>query len=402
VGIGFPDALLLLGLVLAAVAALSGWLHGTVLSASVVSLVAGLCLAWAGVLTVRPSSEILVVAVELALLLTLFADGLTVRAELLREHWQPPARALVLALPLTLCAVALCARVLFPQLDWAEDFLLGAILSPTDPVVTSSVVTSERVPAAVRHALNLESGLNDGLALPIVLFLLVLAGPAGHAAREGLHVLGKVGSGALFGAALAFGAGRLLPHLPGGGMQHRYEGVYALGLAFAAFGAAEAIYGNGLIAAFVAGIVLAVSRSDIPSAFAVFNEGLSAAFQIITFVLFGGLIFSTGWHGSAWRVALFVAFLLLVARPAAVWIAFLNVRLARPEKLFIAWFGPKGVASMLFALLVLASSEAHRSTIFELAAYSVVASIAAHGLTDTLGAHWIERRLGDGGRQPGR
>ncbi len=395
-GIGFPEGLLLIGLVLALVAALSGWLHGTLLSASVVSLAAGIFLASAGVITVRPDAEILVFAVELALLLTLFADGLALELELLRTQWQPPLRALVLALPLTLCLIALSARLLFPELSWAEAFLLGAILSPTDPVVSSSVITSTRVPATVRHTLNLESGLNDGLALPLVLVLLALAGPAGHAGREGLHVLGEVAAGAAIGIALALLAGRLLPHLPGGGIQHRYEGAYALGLAFIAFGTAETTYGNGLIAAFVAGIALAMASHDIPSAFTVFNESLSATFQIITFVLFGALIYTTGWNGAIWRLAAFVVLVLVVARPAAVWVSFHRVRLRRSEKLFIAWFGPKGVASMLFALVVLDSAEAHGRKIFAIAAYTVVASIVAHGLTDTIGARWIEARVSGG------
>ena len=393
VGISFPEALLLLGLVLTTVAGLSGWLHGTVLSASVVSLAAGIVLAWTGTITVRPNAQLLLIAVELALLLTLFADGLMVEAELLREQWQPPVRALALALPLTLCLLALAARLLFRQLSWSEAFLLGAILAPTDPVITSSVVTSERVPETIRHTLNLESGLNDGLALPLVLFFLVLAAPGGHAGREGLHELGEVGAGAILGIGLALLAGRLLGRLPGGGILQRYEGVYSLGLAFAAYGIAESTYGNGLIAAFVAGITLALARHDIPETFVLFNESLSAAFQVITFVLFGALIFATGWHGSEWRVALFIAFALLVARPAAIWIAFGRARLANPEKLFIAWFGPKGVASMLFALLVLASRAPDRNLIFQVAAYLIVASIVAHGLTDTIGARWIEQRV---------
>ncbi len=404
-GIGFPQALLLLGALLSVVAGLSGWLHGTVLSTTVLSLAAGIVLAWTGAISVRPDARLLFLAVELALVLTLFADGLAVEAELLREHWQPPVRALVFAMPLTLCLIAFAGRILFHELSWSEAFLLGAVLSPTDPVITSSVVASTRVPASVRHTLNLESGLNDGLALPFVLFFLVLASPGGNPGRQALHVLGEVGAGALIGIALALAAGWLLKRLPAAGIRHQYEGLYALGIAFAAFGAAEATYGNGLIAAFVAGIALALARHDIPATFVLFNESLSAAFQVITFVLFGALIFATGWHGSSWRVAIFIAFLLLVARPAAIGVAFRKVRLGRPEKLFIGWFGPKGVASMLFALLVAASTEHNRNLIFDIAAYAIVASIAAHGLTDTIGPRWIEGRTGsdlESGRTAGQ
>ncbi|HKI92747.1 MAG TPA: cation:proton antiporter [Gaiellaceae bacterium] len=403
-GIEFPDAVLLIGVLLGTTAALSGWLHGTVLSTSVLSLLAGIVLAATGVISVSPGEELVVVVVELALLLTLFSDGLVAERELLRIHWRPPVRALVVAMPLTLILLALFGELLFP-ISWSEAFLLGAVLAPTDPVVTSSVVTSERVPRLIRHTLNLESGLNDGLALPLVLFFLVLASPGGDAAAEAVSLLGEVVAGASIGVALALAAGWLLGHLPGGGIRPHYEGVYALGVALAAFGLAEVTYGNGLIAAFVCGIGFAVARSELPAAFLHFNENVSAAFQVITFVIFGALIVVTGWHGSVWRLVLFIAFALFVARPAAVWVSFAGIDLPRSQRLFVAWFGPKGVASMLFALFVLNSHESHRTLIFDLASFVVISSILAHGLTDTVGARWIESRIarpGRGEQQAGR
>jgi sodium/hydrogen antiporter len=391
--IGFAEALLLLGLLLVIAAALSGWLHGTVLSISVLSVVAGVTLALTGVVEADPGAELIVLLVELALILTLFSDGLFVEGELLRAHWGPPARALVVAMPLTLVFLALCGKALFPDLTWAEAFLLGAVLSPTDPVVTSAVVTAERVPRVIRHTLNLESGLNDGLALPFVLFFLVLA-TAGDAVQEGLNLAGEAVVGAVLGIVLALLAGRALQHLPGGAMRHKYEGIYALGLGFIAFGLADFTYGNGLIAAFVAGIALAAARHDVPEAFADFNESVSAIFQVATFFVFGALIVATGWEGGVWPLLAFIAFALLVARPGAVLLSFVGVRMPMPHKLFIAWFGPKGVASMLFALFVLASGAPDRTLVFDVASFVILASILAHGLTDTVGARWIERRLG--------
>jgi sodium/hydrogen antiporter len=391
--IGFAEALLLLGLLLFIAAALSGWLHGTVLSISVLSVVAGVTLALTGVVEADPGAEIIVLLVELALILTLFSDGLFVEGELLRAHWGPPARALVVAMPLTLVFLALCGKALFPDLTWAEAFLLGAVLSPTDPVVTSAVVTAERVPRVIRHTLNLESGLNDGLALPFVLFFLVLA-TAGDAVQEGLNLAGEAVVGAVLGIVLALLAGRALQHMPGGAMRHKYEGIYALGLGFIAFGLADFTYGNGLIAAFVAGIALAAARHDVPEAFADFNESVSAIFQVATFFVFGALIVATGWEGGVWPLLAFIAFALLVARPGAVLLSFVGVRMPMPHKLFIAWFGPKGVASMLFALFVLASGAPDRTLVFDVASFVILASILAHGLTDTVGARWIERRLG--------
>src|ERR687892_650588 len=213
--IDFGQAVLILGLILALTAFLSGWFHGTVLSISVLSVAAGLVLANAGVLDVDARAPIVVFLVELALLLTLFSDGLYAERELLRDEWHAPARALVIAMPITLVLLALAAKALFSELTWAEAFLLGAVLSPTDPVVTSTVVTSTRVPRVIRHTLNLESGLNDGLALPFVLFFLILATPGGDAGREGLELLGEAAYGAAVGVAVGFLGGRSLPHLPG-------------------------------------------------------------------------------------------------------------------------------------------------------------------------------------------
>jgi sodium/hydrogen antiporter len=391
--IGFAEALLILGLLLAAAAALSGWLHGTVLSISVLSVVTGVLLALLEVVEADPGAQVVVLLVELALILTLFSDGLLVESELLREHWGPPARALVIAMPVTLVLLALAAKGLFHELTWAEAFLLGAVLSPTDPVVTSAVVTAQRVPRVIRHTLNLESGLNDGLALPFVLFFLVLAEAEGDAGSEAAELAGEAVVGALIGIGLAIVAARLLPRLPGGGMRSAYEGSYALGLGFAAFGLADVTYGNGLIAAFVAGIALAAARHDIPDAFAEFNESVSAVFQIATFFVFGALIVATGWDWELWPLLVFIPFALLVARPAAVLASFVGVRMPLPHKLFIAWFGPKGVASMLFALFVLASTAADRTLVFDVASFVILSSILAHGLTDTVGARWIERRL---------
>ncbi|HEV8248836.1 MAG TPA: cation:proton antiporter [Gaiellaceae bacterium] len=390
--IGFGEALLILGAILAVTAFLSGWFHGTVLSISVLSVAVGIVLAASGVVDPDPKAAVVGFLVEIALLLTLFSDGLYAERELLRHEWHAPARALVIAMPITLVLLAVAAKALFGELSWEEAFLVGAVLSPTDPVVTSTVVTSRSVPALIRHTLNLESGLNDGLALPLVLFFLVLAENQGGALAEAGRLLGEVAVGALIGVGVAAVGAGSLRYAPGGSIVRRYEGVYGLGLAFAAFGLAEVTYGNGLIAAFVAGMALAATRIELPETFTRFNESVSGAFQVMTFVVFGALIVATGWFsGSTLALAAFVAFALLVARPAAVLLSFVGLGLPRSQKLFVAWFGPKGVASMLFALLVANSDIAHETLVFDIASFVILSSIIAHGLTDTLGANWMRR-----------
>jgi NhaP-type Na+/H+ or K+/H+ antiporter len=390
----FAQALLVFGGLLAVVAALSGVIKGTVLSASVLSVALGFGLAVAGVVEIDVSDKAIVELVELALILTLFSDGMFVERELLRRHWGPVARALVIAMPITMGLLGVGAKLLFPDLTWPEAFLLAAVLSPTDPVVTSAVVTSRLVPSKVRHTLNLESGLNDGLALPFVLFFLVLASPGGSAGTEAAKLLGEAAVGAAIGVALGMVAGRLHWMLPGGGITARYEGIYAVGFALFAFGLAEATIGNGLIAAFVCGIAMGASEREVPDGFVEFAENASAIFQVLTFFVFGGLIYATGFHHSVPPLVVFVAFALLVARPVAVLLSFLRTGIPRSEKVFMAWFGPKGVASMLFALFVLKSDVGNNSLIFDTAAIAIIASIVAHGLTDTVGAQWLARRVG--------
>ena len=391
--LGFGDAILVIGVLLAVAAALSGVMRGTVLSISVLSVGLGIVLAEADVVSVQATSPGIVDVVEIALILTLFSDGLFVERELLRLHWGPVTRAIVIAMPITLGLLALIGHSLFSGLTWAEAFLLAAVLTPTDPVVTSTVVTAQRVPAIVRHTLNLESGLNDGLALPFVLFFLVLAQPGGDAGGEGLKVLGEAAFGAVVGVAIGVLGGRLHHHLPGGGITRRYEGIYAIGFGLAAFGLADVTIGNGLIAAFVAGIAMGAVEHDIPEAFVEFAENVSSISQVITFFIFGALIVATGYDGDIWRLVVFILLALLLARPLAIFIAFVRSRLPGPQKAFIAWFGPKGVASMLFALFVLKSSVEQGELIFDIAAFTILCSIVAHGLTDTVGASWIERRM---------
>jgi NhaP-type Na+/H+ or K+/H+ antiporter len=399
--IGFSDAVLLFGGLLAVVAALSGLIRGTVLSASILSVAFGIGLAAAGVVTVDATDQSIVELIELALILTLFADGMFVERELLLRHWSPVARSLVIAMPITMGLLGLAAKVLFPSLSWAEDFLLAAVLSPTDPVVTSAVVTSRLVPPGVRHTLNLESGLNDGLALPFVLFFLVFASPTGDAQTEAAKLAGEAVVGAAIGLALGALGGRLHRHLPGGGVTPRYEGIYSVGFALVAFGLADVTFGNGFIAAFLCGIAMGATEREVPQGFVEFAENASTILQVVTFFVFGGLIVATGFDYSVPPLVAFVIFALMIARPAAVLLSFIRTGLPRPEKAFIAWFGPKGVASMLFALFVLKSDVGEGELVFDIAAIVVIASIVAHGLTETLGTRWLARRVGPDGASRG-
>jgi NhaP-type Na+/H+ or K+/H+ antiporter len=282
------------------------------------------------------------------------------------------------------------------DLGWTECFLLGALLSPTDPVLSSSVVTNPRVPRVVRHSLNLESGLNDGLALPPVLALTA----ALAVGAEGDFVwweflLQDISLGLVTGLVVGYAGARLLPR--GGALgteiSPHQKSLYALGVAFSAYGVAVLQpEGNGFIAVFVAAIVLGIVRSDIRECFEARSQDVIELIKLAVFVVFGSLLTLDGLFDDGLAAVAIVAFTLLVARPAAVFAALAGTRLDIPTKAFMSWFGPKGVATMTFSLFVLGEGIPEGERIFNLAALAVFCSIIAHGVTDTPGVRWLERR----------
>jgi NhaP-type Na+/H+ or K+/H+ antiporter len=280
-------------------------------------------------------------------------------------------------------------------LDWLESALLGALLSPTDPVLSSSVVTNPRVPRIVRHSLNLESGLNDGLALPAVLaFTAALADEQGFVWWK--FVLQDVTLGFAFGIALAWVASKLMPRgrkLTDSIPAHA-QSLYALGVAFTIYGVTVGLppEGNGFIAVFVGAITLGILRPDLRVSFENRADDIVEIVKLGIFVVFGALLTADGLFGDGWAAAGFAAVVLLLARPLAIWIALAGTALDTATKGFMAWFGPKGVATMTFSLFVLGEGVPGAERIFNLAALCVFASVLLHGLTDTPGSEWLARR----------
>jgi NhaP-type Na+/H+ or K+/H+ antiporter len=392
----FEVAALVLGGLLVAGALISGIAGRSFVSLAAVFVVVGFILGdgVTGVVHFDAQSGFVSELATVALVVILFRDGLEVDRELLQSHWHLPFRKLVLAMPLTAVIVALGAKLLV-GLTWTESFLLGALLSPTDPVLSSSVVTNPRVPQIVRHSLNLESGLNDGLALPAVLAFIAALSASSSGFVWWRFVLEDVAIGLGMGLVVGFAAARLMPRgeALADGIPDHQKALYTLGCAFAAYGAAVLIpHGNGLIAVYVAAIVLGIQRPDLRSYFERQSADLVEIVKLGIFVVFGSLLTLHGLFGSGWAAVGVVAITLLVARPVAVFAALVGTRTDTATRAFMSWFGPKGVATMTFSLLVLSQPIAAGSTIFNLAALTVFVSIIAHGVTDTAGAEWIAGR----------
>lgn len=398
----FDTAALAFGALLVLGALVSGIARRSFLSLTAVFVVVGFLLGHGAldVLSFDAGSGFVADLATVALIVILFRDGLEVEAEMLQSHWRLPFRKLALGMPLTAGLVAVVTKAL-TDLSWTEAFLLGALLSPTDPVLSSSVVTNPRVPRLVRHSLNLESGLNDGLALPAVLALsaALRLGDSGFVWWR--FVLQDIGLGLLFGLVVGWVAAKVMPRGKGlaDEIPAHQKSLYALGVAFATYGVTVVEpKGNGFIAVYVCAIVLGILRPDIREYVERRSADVIEIVKLGVFVVFGSLLTVHGLFGDGWAAVGIVAFTLLLARPLAIFAALVGTPIDAATKGFMAWFGPKGVATMTFSLLVLADRIPAGSRIFNLAALAVFASIVLHGVTDTPGAEWIARRSR---REPG-
>jgi sodium/hydrogen antiporter len=382
-----PLLLSFAGLLLVAVL-ISERAHRTVLSTAVLFLLGGFVLGpgVGGVLDVRPETPLVAGLAELALFSVLFTDGMRVGLADLRAAWRLPGRALLLGLPLTLALTAVFAA-LVSDLPWTEAFLLGAVLAPTDPVFAAAIVGREEVPGRLRHLLNVESGVNDGLALPFVLVLLALAGGSG---ADGAGLLGELLLGIAIGVVVPYLALRL-ERLTVFAATHAYQPLLAVSIGLLVLALCEATHANLFLGAFAAGMTVATAGPQARTDFEQFGELVTELLKLAAILVFGALITPsflgeiplTGWA--------FAVLALVVARPVALRVSFLASGLSAREQLAAMWFGPKGFASVVYGLIVLESGIADGELIFHLVALVIVISILAHSSTDVLIAHTFAR-----------
>lgn len=345
--------------------------------------------------------EVVSVLVEGTLVLVLFTDAARIDLRALRTSAALPARLLGIGLPLTIIAGTGVAAVLFDSLTLVEAGLIAAILAPTDAALGQAVVSDQRLPARVRQTLNVESGLNDGIMVPVVTVLLALAvaesdgtGAWGWAG----FVAGQIGFG-LTAGLLAGGLGGWLLHRRSvaGEVEATYRQLSGLAIAVAAYTAAEVVGGNGFIAAFVAGLLFAqaaaTERADVQE----LTEDEGELLTALTFVIFGSVLAAPRLTELTWQIGAYAVLSLTVVRMLPVLIALGRTGTLLQTRLFMGWFGPRGLASILFALLVSQElSGARADTILAVAIWSVLLSVFAHGLSASTWAGHLAERLADG------
>ena len=371
----------------------SARIERTVVTAPIVFTTAGML-----VLVVMPelrdgkgSLDLFLRAAEAGLVLLLFTDASRTDLQVLKRILNLPARLLSTGMLLTILLGALAARVALPQLSLWEAGILSAILAPTDAGLGQIIVNSPRVPMRIRQALNVEAGLNDGLSVPFLLFFMALAGPGaeGHNASFARFLLEQLGYGALVGLSIGLVGGWLLD------LARRRQwiaesflqlGVVALPLLCAL--ASEAAAASMFIAAFVAGLAVQVGFKEAGKHSVEFTEEWGQMLNLSIFFLFGLLVARDCRHFSLAHLAYAVASLTVV-RMLPVAIALIGTRLSRATLLFMGWFGPRGLASIVLGAVYLehAGHEPGGTTIRLAVMVTVLLSIFTHGLSAMPGIH---------------
>jgi sodium/hydrogen antiporter len=361
----------------------SGLAARSVLSTSLLFLVGGALVGdgLLGWIHISPGSDVVAVTADLALFAVLFTDGMHVSFPRLRGAWRSPARALVLGMPLAFVGVALAAHFL-AGLDWTTSFLVGAVLSPTDPVFASAIVGRKEVPARLRQLLNVESGINDGLALPVVLVLIAAAGPSAHTATASLDaILLELMAGLALGALLPL-AVHWVTRVPLLGAEPKLQPLLPLSVGVILYAACHLTHANPYLAAFCAGAVLASVSPEGKGAFEPLGEAFAELAKFAALLVFGALLTPQLFGGLSWGGYAAVVLTILLVRPASLLLSLIGTHFDRREKLTAAWFGPKGFASVVYGLLVLQSGVPHGQEVFTLVAVCIAFSIVAHSSTD--------------------
>jgi sodium/hydrogen antiporter len=355
-----------------------------------------------GWIELSPSAGSLRVLAEATLALVLFSDASRIDLRALRDCYALPARLLGIGLPLTIVAGTIAALVTLPDLSLAEAAVLAIVLAATDAALGQAVVTDERLPASIRQGLNVESGLNDGLCVPALVIALALADTSAHAlsASQAARVIAEsIGYGVLMGAVAGVAAAAVQRRATTAHDEEQATWRFLLTLAAAAlaYGLAAPLGGSGFIAAFVAGIVFGAAGGTRRDTGPLPAQDLGALLNALTFLAFGAAFMKPLVERATWQEAVYALLSLTVVRMLPVAIATLGTRSSPATVAYLGWFGPRGLASIVFAVIVVEAGVPHTSTIVDATALTVTASLVLHGLTaQPLTERYARRR-----RRPG-
>lgn len=369
--------------------AVAGRVERSWISGPMVAVGVGLLLGPDGLdaLRLRVTTEGLRTLAELTLAMVLFTDAANADLGTVRHTITLPSRLLLVGLPLTIVLGFVVAWLLFPELDVLEMALLAAMLAPTDAALGLPVVTSPAVPAPVREALNLESGLNDGICVPIVLILLGLAtgtqigtDSPGHAATV---IIEEIGIGLVAGLVLTAGGTWALRRAhQHGWLSEHWLATPAVALAGGCFAAAQALGGSGFIACFVGGLLAGrLERGGAKHDLLRGTESVGAVLALLTWLVFGATVVGRVIPLLSWSVLAYAVLSLTAVRMLPVFICLAGAGMSASDKLLVGWFGPRGLASIVFGIIALQEQLPGTRTLAAVVVCTVLLSVVAHGAT---------------------
>ena len=365
-------------------------LESTPINGAVVYLFAGLACGSYGLGWVELSvdGEGLKRLAEFTLALVLFSDSANSNLRVLRKVKGIPIRLLLVGLPLTIIAGCGLGYLMFEQLTLFEIALLATMLAPTDAALGQGVVTNESVPASVRETLNVESGLNDGICVPVLLvFLALIGGSTQGNETTALMIrlpIEEIGIGAGVGATLA-AAGSFMVRTFGsrGWIAGSWVGIPVVALAMLCFALSQWLGGSGFIGCFVGGLIFGglTQSHEVKEHLLSGAEGAGNLLSMLTWFVFGAVVFGKGLQDVSWQVIGYALMSLTVVRILPVMLCLVGVKMRMDSKLFVGWFGPRGLASIVFIVMVLEEKLPGSHTLSAVVVWTVGLSIIAHGLS---------------------
>ncbi|MDJ0667629.1 MAG: cation:proton antiporter [Desulfobacterales bacterium] len=382
------QVLALLALFTLLYSSVAGKIERTWISGPIIFTVFGLLVGPVGfnILPLDTNGETMRTLAELTLALVLFTDAAGADINVLRKARTLPIRLLMIGLPLTILLGIGIGVLLIDKLSLFEIALLATLLAPTDAALGKAVVTNEAVPDEIRQGLNVESGLNDGICVPILFVFLALA--TGQAGEEGpwqlalMLVAEEIGIGLAVGLGVTLLAAILLKHARRHQwLTHTWIQVPVVVLAFSCFGLAQLIGGSGFIAAFSGGLLFAALGKEVRDEFLRAAEAAGDTLALITWVIFGSAVVGQAAGQFTWLILLYSVLTLTVIRMLPVFISLTGTGMSTEGKLFAGWFGPRGLASIVFAIIVVNAKLPNSGPIAMTAVCTIILSILAHGIS---------------------
>ncbi|MCB0076033.1 MAG: cation:proton antiporter [Anaerolineales bacterium] len=379
-------AFALLSLTILAFSLVSKRLEMSLVTPPMVFTLVGIALGVLGAVHTETESELIKLLAEFTLILVLFTDAMRLDFSAFRAEYNLAARLLGIGLPLTIALGAIVAFYMFPELGLLEAALLASVLAPTDAALGLAVVSNPRVPVRIRQTLNVESGLNDGIALTVVLFFIaaVAAEGAGRGSAEWVNIVTlQLVLGPLIGGAVGFAGASVIDNADEKGwISPVFSRISTLALALLAYSLAEMAGSNGFISVFVAGILIGYSsKGRVCRSLFVFVEAEGQLLTLLVFIAFGATMVVPFWDAFTWRTLAYALLSLTLIRMLPASLSLFGTGLRWQTVHFLSWFGPRGIASIIYGLLLYDEGLPQSDTLFPTIVLTVLLSTFLHGMS---------------------